>query len=355
MNTTKVISIIDSILTLNTDEFSFLFNVISVLDSKNLVKKTNKKIVINCSKCNSDQIYKHGKRNGKQRYKCCNCQVTFTYSWIKGFHQSHYDKLIKFIKCLLLQTSLEITAQICQISKTCAFNWRHKILNLIEKSTKKVEKLSFLVEFDNFYFEESKKGNHKKGIGRKARKRGQDPENRKQRGVSKLQVCISTAVSRNKEIVVEATGLGATSSEKLIAKFTDKFTDLDKTTLISDGEKAIATFANKLGLNLKVVFNQKALNNPSKFKTTFIVENNIKYHIENVNSFQSECKRSINSKFKGVASKYLLKYLCFQKWMRLNKNNIYTMRKKLIDEIKTNQNEIINISQIKTNNLLIFS
>ena len=41
--------------------------------------------------------------------------------------------------------------------------------------------------------------------------------------------------------------------------------------------------------------------------------------------------------------------------MRLNKNNIYTMRKKLIDEIKANQNEIINISQIRTNNLLIFS
>ena len=41
--------------------------------------------------------------------------------------------------------------------------------------------------------------------------------------------------------------------------------------------------------------------------------------------------------------------------MRLNKNNIYIMRKKLIDEIKANQNEIINISQIRTNNLLIFS
>ena len=189
----------------------------------------------------------------------------------------------------------------------------------------------------------------------KSKKKNQDPKNRKQRWVSKLQVCISTAISRNKEIVIETTGLEATSSEKLIAKFADKFTDLEKTILIGDGEKAIATFANKLGLNHKVVFNQKALNNPSKFKTTFITENNVKYHIENVNSFQSECKRSINSKFKGVASKYLLKYLCFQKWMRLNKSNIYTMRKKLIDEIKANQNEIINISQIKTNNLLIVS
>ena len=56
MNTTKVISIIDSILTLNSDEFSFLFNVISVLDPKNLTKKQAEKIIINCSECNSDQI-----------------------------------------------------------------------------------------------------------------------------------------------------------------------------------------------------------------------------------------------------------------------------------------------------------
>lgn len=52
-------------------------------------------------------------------------------------------------------------------------------------------------------------------------------------------------VSRNKEIVIEATGLETTSSKKLIRKFIDKFVDLEKTILISDGEKAVAIFVNQ--------------------------------------------------------------------------------------------------------------
>ena len=52
-------------------------------------------------------------------------------------------------------------------------------------------------------------------------------------------------VSRNEEIVIEATGFETTSSKKLILKFVDKFVDLEKTILISDGEKAIAAFANQ--------------------------------------------------------------------------------------------------------------
>ena len=46
-------------------------------------------------------------------------------------------------------------------------------------------------------------------------------------------------------MVIEATGLETTSSKKLIPKFVNKFVDLEKTILISDGEKAITTFVKQ--------------------------------------------------------------------------------------------------------------
>ena len=48
-------------------------------------------------------------------------------------------------------------------------------------------------------------------------------------------------VSRNEEIVIEATGLETTSSKKLIPKFVDKFVDLEKR-FLSTMEKKLLPF-----------------------------------------------------------------------------------------------------------------
>ena len=100
---------------------------------------------------------------------------------------------------------------------------------------KKVEKLSFLIEFNNFYFEESKKVSDKKQEKKIKIWKTKSNEN--------LLSYNFVLVSRNKKIVIEATGLEATSSKKLILKFVDKFVDLEKMILINHREKAIATFA----------------------------------------------------------------------------------------------------------------
>jgi hypothetical protein len=48
------------------------------------------------------------------------------------------------------------------------------------------------------------------------------------------------------------------------------------------------------------------------------------YHIQNVNNFHGQINNLINCTFKGVGTKYLLQYINYVKWLRINKldNNL---------------------------------
>lgn len=66
-----------------------------------------------------------------------------------------------------------------------------------------------------------------------------------------------------------------------------------------------------------------------------IIENNngVRYHIQNINNFHSQIKDIINNKFKGLSSKYLIQYINWVKWLRLNKNDFYLMVDKLVKDM----------------------
>lgn len=71
--------------------------------------------------------------------------------------------------------------------------------------------------------------------------------------------------------------------------------------------------------------------NNHKIRKIPIIENNngVRYHIQNINNFHSQIKDIINNKFKGVSSKYLVQYINWVKWLRLNKDNFYVMARSL--------------------------
>ena len=63
--------------------------------------------------------------------------------------------------------------------------------------------------------------------------------------------------------------------------------------------------------------------NNHKIRKIPIIENGngVRYHTQNINNFYSQIKDIINNKFKGGSSKYLVQYINWVKWLRLNKRS----------------------------------
>ena len=168
-------------------------------------------------------------------------------------------------------------------------------------------KISGLIEIDEIYFRKSNKGNFKDGIGRKPRKHGYCPGLEDSAGLSKSKICISTAIDRSKAISINFVGFGKPNAQSLFNSYKGKIINPTNSKLITDGDRAYISFSKQIGCFYKRLLKKKS-NNVRKLP---VIQNheNIKYHIQNVNNFHSQIKDIINNKFKGVASKYLLKYI----------------------------------------------
>ena len=129
-----------------------------------------------CIKCkNADTVVKNGKRNGRQRYKCKECNATFTATTdtVMLNTRKTSDVWEEFIWCMLQKYSMRKAA----VHRNIAFMWRHKILNILRLTDD--TKLSGIIEADETYIRRSCKGNHSKDKNFKfpngrtqARKRG---------------------------------------------------------------------------------------------------------------------------------------------------------------------------------------
>lgn len=234
---------------------------------------------------------------------------------------SYFSNFKKFLECFINNLSLPRTAEICKISLSCAFNWRHKILAILNADQENTQ-VSGLIEMDEIYFRNSQKGNFSQGIGRKARTHGYCPNFEDPAGLSKKKVCVSTAIDRDKNIVSDFVGFGKPNSKSLINVYKNRVLNIEQSKFITDGETSYKLFAKGIGADLKVLKKDKNQN-----KRLPVIKG--KYHIQNVNSFHSQIKDVLDNKFKGVSTKYLLKYINWVKWLRLNKDNFYLMVEKL--------------------------
>ena len=334
MNIQKVESLINLISTLSTEEVEFLksqFNS-NVSENNNIEFSTPKC----CTYCGSIKFHKHNKRNNKQRYKFYDCKKTFTSttsSTLNYLHQSHYDKFKKFIECAINNLSLKRTAEICKIFVSWAFNWRHKIIKFLTNKQQSNKFINGLIEMDEFYFRNFKKGNLKNWIGRKSRRQGHVPHLEDSVGLIKDKVCITTAIDRTKNISINFIGFGKPNAENLYNKYKDKIIEPNNSKIITDGDRVYLGFSKQLGCELKML-SKHNFNNHRIRKLPVIREvNSIRYHIKNVNNFHSQIKDILNNKFKGVSSKYLIQYINWVKLLRLNKSEFYFMRDKLIKDL----------------------
>ena len=267
-----------------------------------------------CRKCESERIIKFGvDKNGKQRYRCKCCGVTFTetsYS-VVSYTRHSSDVWEKYIHLLLVGASLEECAFRCGISVRTAFDWRHKILNALQRDQDN-RVLAGIIEADEMYLPISYKGNHKKGkrfvMPRQSFQRGSD-----NRSNNFPKVCIMCAVERNGQSYGEVLGQGQPTTRKVTYAFEKRIAP--DSIMLSDRTKGIKSFFKKKTeiqlIQLKASVAGKKYGGAPEVRGI--------YHIQTVNNFHNRLQRFLRP-YNGVSTKYLNHYINLFVWIENHKS-----------------------------------
>jgi len=273
-----------------------------------------------CPHCTSTKVYKRGKKNGIQMYKCNTCSKW--YSETTG--TPLYDIKLKskwqsYLNCMEQGMPIKKIAKELNISIQTSFDWRHKILSSLEQFVPK--ELSDEVECDELELALSNKGS--KTLKRKPRKRGTDfKRNQSSEEITTVQVV--TAVQRNGDKYLKAVE-SKRLSKKQIAKVLDGKL-ADGTILITDKHHSYKAFAK---------------DNPNiKHKTLLakqhVDQNDKSIHLQRVNNTHKQV-RDFLKPFNGVSSKYLQNYLNWYAYMEKIRNSKTMIKQWFIAMLLTDQ------------------
>ena len=128
-------------------------------DRKDQILQGRFKNGLKCPKCGHLYLNKNGKTNGRQRYICKNCKITFDERSFTPLSNTKLslDKWIKYCRLMLEGGTIRYCAEQVSVSIPTSFFMRHRILDVINLSLKN-EVLDGVVEADVCYINESFKG-----------------------------------------------------------------------------------------------------------------------------------------------------------------------------------------------------
>ena len=190
-----------------------------------------------------------------------------------------------------LEFSLKKSGEKLKIDEGTIFRWRHKFLSSME--AQEATEFKGITESDETFFLESQKG--KKCIDREPRERGGGNK----RGISNEQATVLTVMDRigNSELKFSNMGrISETDIEKIIGHRIG-----ERTIFCSDGHKSFRSFTISHNIDHQVIIASKGQH-----------VNGI-FHIQHINSLHSRIKIFLNIRRKGVSTKYMQKYLNWQK------------------------------------------
>jgi transposase-like protein len=260
-----------------------------------------------CPLCGGKRHFRYGKMRGSQRFKCKDCNRTFseyTGTWLDGIHKKSLAE--PYMSLMIEHYSLDKIRKQLNINKKTAFDWRHKILSSYEQDTG--NQFEGVVESDETFFEHSEKGNRR--LKRKARKRGADT---KKRGISTDKATVIVSTDRNKSLKMCLSTMGRITKSDIVESFQQPLPK--ETILCSDGHVSYKGYSKDN--NLKHIVLRADLKQ--------YVKKGI-YHIQHVNELHNRLKKWIDGTFWGVSTKYLQSYL-----------NWFYMREKLKYESMTTE------------------
>ncbi|BCE02486.1 IS1595 family transposase [Marinicellulosiphila megalodicopiae] len=243
-----------------------------------------------CIHCQSNRLRKYGFSNGRQRFFCNECRKSFVCTRGSAYFYQHKPELWqKYLEHMLDQDSIRRCAKDLNICVTTSFNWRHRFMNATQNTYE--SRLEGIIEADETYFRESKKG--ERNLNRPARQRGSKASTP---GINQHDwVTVLTAKDRNHhefdQILTHVNG--AEINQCLGCKIADE------SILCTDGQPAYNQICKEHHLHHVVIANNQTQQSL--------------YHIQNINNYHSQLK-CWYLKMHGVASKYLAKYLG---WFRM--------------------------------------
>lgn len=260
-----------------------------------------------CINCNSTHIVKNGKtKTGVQKFICVDChksQSSTTNTVLYSTKRSYVDWVL-FLKCELKEYTLREIANEIGISLRTAFYWRHKLYKSIEKYVNSIN-VSGNIQIDSTYEKINLKGTKPKNMPRPSKKRGNDSDGK--RGISRLKVCIVTAVDDYDNIVMKVAGVGRETIENYnIIKHQIKKPEL----MITDQAWGFTSFAKECGCQLDQI----------PFGAYVTDKGN---NINTLNGLHKEFNEFIDKKH-GVSIKHLQGYLnmfIFKKTMKYKYEN----------------------------------
>ncbi len=270
-----------------------------------------------CPRCGSLKYVKNGSSKGVKRYKCKECQRSFTAytgTWLAHLHKK--EKLIPYLELMKLNLSLDKIKDKLQINKKTALDWRHKISASISNIEEGV--FTGITESDETFFLHSNKGS--RNLTKKARRRGKSINTK---GISEEQVAVIVSTDRKKTINVNVACLGRITKSNITQAIGEMV--VEQTILCSDGHRSYKGFAKDNSLEHHVL--RANLKEYVKSK---------KFHIQNVNSMHSRVKTWINIKLLGVSTKNLQLYM---NWFHLKekyKNSEFLLKIIEIGSVNTN-------------------
>ena len=219
--------------------------------------------------------------------KACGKKFTYDINQITAHSHQPVDAWITVIEDTLAMKSLDETAGKIGVCHETAFNMRHKLLAYLETMIETAKPPDELVETDETYVTESQKG--VKCKNRKPRKHG---ESASKRGLSNEQYCICVVTDRNKNVFAKCVNRAKPSSEDIIKALSAHVSR--KSVLLCDGAASYNQLADTLECKKIELIGHESYDKV--------------YHLNTVNNLHSRIKRMLGQ-FRGVASKYLNRYL----------------------------------------------
>ena len=266
-------------------EFEGKGKLLEVAESEITLKKA-------CPHCGTIRVNKRGKQSGVQMYQCKDCSKWFSSTTGTPLWDiKRKDKWQSYLNCMQQGMSIKKTAKEVGICIQTSFDWRHKILSVLNDEIP--EKLIGRVECDELELPLNNKG--ERHLSRKARKRSSDfIRNTATKEVTTVQVL--SAIDENNQTyfkAIETKRITAKHLNKTIGKKLDK-----NVTLITDKHPSYRPFVkSKPTIRHKTVKSNEHVNKEDK-----------KVNLQKINN-QHKQLRQFMDKFNGVSSKYLQNYL----------------------------------------------
>lgn len=295
-------------------------------------------VVPPCPKCKSSRVI----RKAKFSYHCRSCSLYFSPNWesICSGCKVPATTYLRVLHCMLDRYSGKRICEVCNIAPTTYYNIRNRLFYAMELMLSEV-KLYGVCRCDNTFIHTNFRGNNLSDpdypedspfdqvdfIPREARFRGSV------RGAERAlgSVCIFAAIDEFKHVTAKFVGIGAASTVLLAEAVGDKFlltvpeedpspfplvppqnekkracsSPGAASLLVSDGEKAIARFAERYGITHEAhVYRRNG---------TQVRLSKGDHDIQQVNALHGRLKKFLRDA--GCSSKYLPGYLAFFEWI----------------------------------------